>query len=545
MLGLMQEWPLLGHKVIDYAAAQHGDREIITRSVEGPIVRSNYRTVRDRSLRVAQALERDGFKLGDRIATLAWNSANHMECWYGIMGIGAVYHTLNPRLFPEQIAWIMNHAEDRALFVDLTFLPIVEAIADKLPSLKKVIVLTDEAHMPKDSKLELVAYESWLNSVDGDFTWKEFDESTACGMCYTSGTTGDPKGVVYSHRSNLIHGLIASMPDALNVSAKEIIMPVVPMFHANAWGIVFAAPLNGATVVNPGPKMDGESIYELLDTEKVTFTAAVPTVWLMLLGYLEETGKELPYLKRVVIGGSAAPRAMIEKFQDNYDVDVVHAWGMTEMSPLGTLGSTKPEYAHLSGGEKLDLQEKQGYAPFGVEMKITDDENNELPWDGKTFGRLKVRGPGVAKAYYGGAGAEQFDEDNFFDTGDVAHINEHGYMQITDRAKDVIKSGGEWISTIDIENLTVGHEDVAEAAVIGIAHPRWDERPLLIVVNKDGRDPSKESILGYLEGKIAKWWMPDDVAFVDEIPHTATGKIQKTELRKQFADYVLPTAANS
>jgi len=497
MFGLMQDWPLLGHKVIDYAASQHGDREVISRSVEGPIVRTNYR---------------------------------------------AVYHTLNPRLFPEQIAWIMNHAGDKAIFVDLTFLPILEAIAGSVKSLQRIIVLTDEAHLPKDSKLDLIAYESWLNESDGDFVWKEFDENTASGMCYTSGTTGDPKGVVYSHRSNVLHAMIASFPDALNISANEIIMPVVPMFHANAWGITFAAPLNGATVVNPGPRMDGEAIYELLDSEKVSFTAAVPTVWLMLLSYLEETGKKLPYLNRVVIGGSAAPRAMIEKFQDNYGVDVVHAWGMTEMSPLGTLGSIKPEYIGLSGGQKLDLQEKQGYAPFGVEMKITDDENVEMPWDGKTFGKLKVRGPAIAKAYFGGAGAEQFDGDNYFDTGDVAHINENGYMQITDRAKDVIKSGGEWISTIDIENLAVGHDDVAEAAVIGIVHPKWDERPLLIIVRKEGRNPEAGDILSYLEGKIAKWWMPDDVAFVDEIPHTATGKIQKTELRKQFADYVLPTA---
>ena len=541
MLGLMQDWPLLCHKIIDYAAAQHGTREIVTRSVEGPITRTTYADVHRRSKKVAQALEADGFALGDRIATLGWNTARHMEAWYGIMGIGAVYHTLNPRLFPEQIAWIMNHAEDKAIFTDLSFLPIVEAIADKVPSLRKIIVLTDDAHMPKESKLDLVSYESWIDAVDGDFRWKEFDENTACGMCYTSGTTGDPKGVLYSHRSNVLHALIGAQPDALGMSSNETIMPVVPMFHANAWGIAHSAPMVGAKVVNPGPLMDGASIYELLDSEKVTFTAAVPTVWLMLLGYLEETGKMLPHLKRVIIGGSACPRAMTEKFQNVYGVDVVHAWGMTEMSPLGSLGSIKPQYQNLSGSEKLDLQEKQGYAPFGVEMKITDDENVEHPWDGETFGRLKVRGPAIAKAYYGGDGAEQFDEENWFDTGDVAHINEHGYMQITDRAKDVIKSGGEWISTIDLENLAVGHPDVLEAAVIGVAHPKWDERPLLICIRKEGKEPSGEEILEFMKDKIAKWWMPDDVAFVDEIPHTATGKIQKTELRKQFADYVLPT----
>jgi fatty-acyl-CoA synthase len=538
----MQDWPLLCHKIIDYAAAQHGKREIVSRSVEGPIVRTNYAEIHMRAKKIAQLLEREGFKLGDRIATLGWNTARHMEAWYGAMGMGGVYHTLNPRLFPEQIAWIMNHAEDQAIFVDLTFMPIVEAIADKVPSLKKIVVMTDADHMPKDSKLELTCYEDWLASADGDFQWKEFDENTAAGMCYTSGTTGDPKGVVYSHRSNVLHAMIASMPDALNISCNESIMPVVPMFHANAWGIAMAAPLTGAKIVNPGGLMDGASIYELLDTEKVTFTAAVPTVWLMLLGYLEETGKKLPHLKRVVIGGSACPRAMTQKFQDVYDVEVVHAWGMTEMSPLGTLGSLKPEYASLEGEERLNIQEKQGYAPFGVEMKVTGDENEDRPWDGETFGRLKVRGPAVAKAYYGGAGAENFDEENWFDTGDVAHIDDNGYMQITDRAKDVIKSGGEWISTIDIENLAVGHPDVQEAAVIGIVHPKWDERPLLIIVRKEGKDPKANDILDYMQGKIAKWWMPDDVAFVDEIPHTATGKIQKMELREQFSDYVLPTA---
>ncbi len=542
MLGLMQEWPLLCHKILDHAARQHGGREIVSRSIEGPIVRTTWAQVHARSLRVAQQLERDGYRLGDRIATLAWNTARHIEAWYGIMGIGAVYHTLNPRLFPEQIAWIMNHAEDKAIFTDLTFVPLLEKIAPAVKSLKKVIVLTDAAHMPQTSLPGAVAYEEWLKGTDGDFAWKQFPEETAAGMCYTSGTTGDPKGVVYSHRSNVLHAMIACLPDAMGISSRDTILPVVPMFHANAWGLGQSGPMIGAKLVMPGGKMDGASIYELLDTEKVSFTAAVPTVWLMLLQYLEETGKKLPYLKKVVIGGSACPRAITKKFQENYDVEVIHAWGMTEMSPLGTLGTMKPEYSGLTGDARLDLQQKQGSAPFGVEMKVTDDANKEHPWDGRTFGRLKVRGPAVARAYYGGAGADQFDDENWFDTGDVAHVDQYGYMQITDRAKDVIKSGGEWISTIDLENLAVGHPDVAEAAVIGIAHPKWDERPLLVIVRKPGKEPSRDDILGFMEGKVAKWWMPDDVAFVSEIPHTATGKIQKTTLRDQFKAYRLPTA---
>ncbi|MGI6851456.1 3-(methylthio)propionyl-CoA ligase [Mesorhizobium sp. 1B3] len=542
MLGLMQDWPLLCHKILDHAARQHGNREVVSRSIEGPIVRTTYDQMRKRALQIAQRLERDGYEPGDRIGTLAWNGARHLEAWYGIMGMGGVYHTLNPRLFPDQILWIMNHAEDKALFVDLTFLPLVEKIAPAVKSLRQVIVLTDKAHMPETSLPNAVAYEEWLAEADGDYRWKSFDENTAAGMCYTSGTTGDPKGVIYSHRSNVLHAMIACMPDAMGISARDVILPVVPMFHANAWGLGQSAPMIGAKLVMPGAKMDGASIYELLDTEKVTFSAAVPTVWLMLLQYLEETGKKLPYLNKVVIGGSACPRAITQKFQENYGVEVIHAWGMTEMSPLGSLCTVKPEYAGLEGEARLDVQQKQGHAPFGVEMKVTDDEGVERPWDGKTFGRLKVRGPAVARAYYGGAGEEQFDAEGWFDTGDVAHMDACGYMQITDRAKDVIKSGGEWISTIDLENLAVGHPDIAEAAVIGVSHPKWDERPLLVVVSKPGKDPSKEEILGYMNGKVAKWWMPDDVAFVAEIPHTATGKIQKTTLREQFKDYRLPTA---
>jgi fatty-acyl-CoA synthase len=541
MLGLMQDWPLLLHRIIDHAAIFHGDRKVITRSVEGPIVETNYREVRARALKVAQRLEKDGIKLSDRVATMAWNTWRHLETWYGILGVGAIYHTVKPRLFPDQIVWIVNHAEDRMMFVDLTFVPILEKIADRLPTIERYVILTDAAHMPQTNLKNAVAYESWIAEVDGDFEWKQFDENTAAGMCYSSGTTGNPKGVLYSHRSNVLHAMIAVMPDCKGVASRDVVMPVVPLFHANGWSLAFSCPMAGATMVLPGPKMDGASIYELLNTYKVSFTAAVPTVWLMLLQDLEKTGGKLPYLNRVVIGGSACPRAMTKTFQEEYGVEVIHAWGMTEMSPLGSLCTLKPEYAELKGDALLDVQMKQGHPPFGVEMKITDDAGRDLPWDGKTFGRLKVRGPAVAKSYYKGEGAEVFGADGWFDTGDVATMDQYGYMQITDRSKDVIKSGGEWISSIDLENLAVGHPKVAEAAVIGVAHPKWDERPLLVVVLKKGETATKEELLGFMQGKIAKWWMPDDVAFVDEIPHTATGKIQKTRLRQQFEGYKLPS----
>ena len=542
MLGLMQDWPLLCHRVIDYAATFHGERNVISRSIEGPIHTTNYAEIRVRALKVAQRLEKDGIKLGDRVATLAWNTWRHLETWYGILGIGAVYHTVNPRLFPDQIVWIVNHAGDRMMVTDLTFVPLLEKLADKLPTIERYVVLTDAAHMPKTTLKNAVAYEDWIGEVDGDFAWKSFDENTAAGMCYTSGTTGYPKGVVYSHRSNVLHAFMAAMPDSMNLSSIDVCMPVVPMFHANGWGLAFSTPMVGATMVLPGAKMDGASIYELLNTYKVSFTAAVPTVWLMLLQDLEKTGGKLPYLQRVVIGGSACPRAMTKTFHDKYGVEVVHAWGMTEMSPLGSLCTMKPEYAALTGEARLDVEMKQGHPPFGVEMKISDDSGKPLPWDGKTFGHLKVRGLAVARSYFKGEGGNILDEGGFFDTSDVATMDRYGYMQITDRAKDVIKSGGEWISSIDLENLAVGHPKVAEAAVIGVAHPKWDERPLLVIVLKKGESASKEDILGFMKGKIAKWWMPDDVAFVEEIPHTATGKIQKISLRERFKGYVLPTA---
>ncbi len=542
MLGLMQDWPLLCHRIIDHAAINHGARPVVSRSIEGPLHTTDYASVRARALRVAQRLDRDGIKLGDRVATLAWNTWRHLEAWYGIMGIGALYHTINPRLFPDQIAWIVNDAEDRMILVDPTFVPLLEQLADRLKPIERYVVLTDAAHMPSTKLKNATPYEEWIAEADGDFSWKSFDEDTAAGMCYTSGTTGNPKGVLYSHRSNVLHSMFAAFGDAMALSSSDVILPVVPMFHANCWGLALTAPMVGGALVMPGGKLDGAAIYELLDKYRVTFTAAVPTVWLMLLQHLESHDLKLPYLKHVVIGGSACPRAMIQKFQDVYGVSVCHAWGMTEMSSLGTLGSIKPEYAHLTGDAKLDVQVKQGHTPFGVEMKITDDHGRELPRDGKTFGRLKVRGPAVARAYFK-EDSDAVEADGYFDTGDVATIDAHGYMQITDRSKDVIKSGGEWISSIELENLAVGHPKVAEAAVIGIRHPKWDERPLLVVVLKAGETATKSEMLGYLEGRIAKWWMPDDVAFVSEIPHTATGKIQKNALREQFKDYRLPTVA--
>jgi fatty-acyl-CoA synthase len=541
MLGLMQDWPLLCHRVIDHAATYHAAREVISRSVEGPIHTTNYAEIRTRALKVAQRLERDGIRLGDRVATMAWNTWRHLEAWYGIMGIGAVYHTINPRLFHEQIVWIINHAEDRVMMTDLTFVPLLEKLADHLPTIERYVILTDAAHMPATTLRNAVAYETWLAEADGDFAWKSFDENTAAGMCYTSGTTGNPKGVVYSHRSNILLALTANEPDAFGLSSRDVSLPVVPLFHANGWSLAFSAPMAGCSMVMPGMKLDGASIHELLTAYKVTCTAAVPTIWLMLLQHLEATGGKLPHLKRVVIGGSACPRAISQKFEENYGVEVIHAWGMTEMSPLGTLCTMKPEYAGLAGEAKLDIQQKQGHPPFLVEMKIEDDAGRQMPWDGKSFGRLMVRGPAVASAYYKGEG-DILDSEGFFDTGDVAMIDPYGYMQITDRSKDVIKSGGEWISSIDLENLAVGHPKVAEAAVIGVSHPKWDERPLLVVVAKPGEAVSKDDMLAYMQGKIAKWWMPDDVVFVDQIPHTATGKIQKTTLRERFKDYRLPTA---
>lgn len=537
MKGLMQDWPLVISSILDHAAREHPQQEIVTNAVEGTIRRCHYRDLHSRARKVAKALVSAGIKPGDRVATMAWNTDRHMEVWYGITGVGAIYHTLNPRLFAEQIEYIVNHAEDRIIFVDATFLPVLEPIRDKLSSVEKIIVLTDEDHLPSTS-LNVEIYENWLARVDDDIEWLKVDEAAAAGLCYTSGTTGNPKGVLYSHRSNVLHALAVNQADVFGLRAVDSVMPVVPMFHANAWGLAFACPAVGAKMVMPGAKLDGESLFELLMSEHVTLTAAVPTLWMLLLEHMETIGGKLPDLARVVIGGAACPQVMIEKFEREYGIAVAHAWGMTEMSPVGTMATFKPQMPMDNWQETLKYKSKQGRVPYSVEMKIVDDENQELPRNGKAFGKLKVRGPGIAKSYFRQEG-DTLDDNGWFDTGDVATIDEFGFMQITDRAKDVIKSGGEWISSIEIENIAMGHPEVKEAAVIGIPHPKWDERPLLIVVPNDGLSPEKESLLHFLHGKIAKWWIPDNVAFVETLPHTATGKLNKLELRKQFEGYQL------
>jgi acyl-CoA synthetase (AMP-forming)/AMP-acid ligase II len=540
MRGLMHDWPLLIHTILDHAADWHGSREIVSRTVEGPMHRYCYFDLNRRARKLASAVAKHlDVSLGDVVATMAWNGYRHVEIWYGLMSLGGVVHTLNPRLFADQLVYIVNHAEDQWLFVDLSFLPVLESIQERLPTVRGYIVMTDEAHMPSSTTLDnMICYESLISDGDPDFPWPRFDENTACGMCYSSGTTGNPKGVVYSHRSNVLHALMASSGDVLGFSSRDTILPVVPMFHANAWSQIFAGPLSGTKLVLPGAKLDGASLYELLDSERVTCTAAVPTVWLSLLDYLEKNPRlRLEHLKRVVIGGSACPEAMMRVFVEQYGVDVVHGWGMTEMSPVGSIGTPKGGTEHLSDTERWKLKLKQGRPLYGVEMKITDERGRTLPRDGTTFGRLKVKGPAVAVAYFKGEGAAAFDFEGWLDTGDVATIDEHGYMQIIDRAKDVIKSGGEWISSIDLENLALSCPGVAEAAAIGLPHPKWDERPLLVVVAKTGTQITREEVLAHFRGKVAKWWIPDDVLFVDAIPHTATGKISKLTLREQLSGY--------
>lgn len=541
MDGIMQDWPLTVDKVLEHASKINPTREVITRRVSGEIVRHTYLDIFLQAKQVSSALLDEGIGLGDRVATLGWNSGRHMATWYGAMGIGAVLHTINPRLHPEQIAWIANHAEDKVLIFDTTFLPIVEAVKDHLTTVKTFVIYAGADDMPENS-LGAVAYDLWIDGRSTDVAWGGFPETTACGLCYTSGTTGNPKGVLYSHRSNVLHTLMTMQKDAMGMGADDVVLPVVPMFHANAWGLAFACPATGANMVMPGAQMDGASIYELLDTEKVTITAAVPTVWLGLLQYMEANSLKLPHLQKVIIGGSAVPERILRAFEEEYEVDVIHAWGMTETSPLGTLGTLPPHLKNADIDARMTQKLKQGRPTFGVELKLVDDEGKDLPNDGEVSGKLMIRGLAIAAGYFKGDGGDVLDENGFFDTGDVANIDQYGTMQITDRAKDVIKSGGEWISSIDLENIAVGHPKVANAAAIGIFHPKWDERPLLIVQPAEGETPTKEEILAQLEGKIAKWWTPDDVQFVDEIPLGATGKINKLALRETFKDYKLPTA---
>ncbi len=544
MRGLMMETPLLITSLIRYAAQYHGDTEIVSRSVEGPIHRYGYRDSFARIGKLAHALVRLGVQPGDRIATLAWNGYRHFELYYAISGIGAICHTINPRLFHDQIRYIVNHAKDKLLFVDLTFVPLVEALADSLAPLEKVVVMTDPGHMPETALPNVLCYETLLEPEAEDFAWPEFDENTASSLCYTSGTTGKPKGSLYSHRSTVLHSFSIVAADSLGCTSRDAVLPIVPMFHVNAWGLPYACAMAGAKLVLPGADYSGPAVYELLEREQVTKSAGVPTIWFMLLDYLKKQGKTLPHLEMLVIGGAAAPRAMIETFQEDFGIQVCHAWGMTEMSPVGTTGRLKSKALGLPKETRLDVQCKQGRTIYGVDMKIVDAEGAALPHDGEAFGELMVRGPWIIGAYYNDpAGTEAaFDDAGWFRTGDIAKLDADGHMQIVDRSKDVIKSGGEWISSIDLENAAVAHPSVAEAAVIGLPHPRWDERPLLVVVPAAGRRPAPEAIMAHLADKVPKWWLPDDIVFVDELPHTATGKVSKLRLRAQFDGYKLPTA---
>ncbi len=543
MQGLMMDRPLLISSIMAYAAAYHGDREIISRSVEGPIHRYSYCDAYRRMQQLAHALSGLGVAPGDRIATLAWNGHRHLELYYAISGMGAVCHTINPRLFPEQIGYIVNHAADRYIFTDLSFLPLVEALAPKLESLEGVVVLTDRAHMPASELDDLLCYEELIAEQPESYDWPELDENSAAALCYTSGTTGHPKGALYSHRSTVLHALCTSVGcDGRYVRGSDSYLIVVPMFHVCGWGLPYSCPMVGAKLVFPGPGYDGASLHELIEAEGVTASAGVPTIWLGLLDYLRESGKSLDGMDRVLCGGSAPPLAMIRAFEEDHGVQFCHGWGMTETSPVGCVGVLRPEMEALPKEEQYRIKSKQGRMPFGFEMKIVDSAGKALPHDGKSAGELLVRGPYVISGYFGEAeaSAAAFDAEGWFRTGDVSTIDPDGYMQITDRIKDLIKSGGEWISSIDLENAVMGHDAVAEAAAIGLPHPKWSERPLLVIVPKPDTSPDKQDILAYLAERVAKWWLPDDVVFVEELPHTATGKVSKARLREQFKDYRLP-----
>ncbi len=544
MLGLMQHQPLLISSLIEHARSNHPHKEIVSRTSEGPIHRTNYGEIALRAKRMANVLARLGVEPGQRVATLAWNGYRHMELYYAVSGMGAVLHTINPRLFQEQIEYIVNHADDQYLFFDIGFAPLIERLAPLMKSVKGFVAMTAHAHMPAIKVDNLMCYEELLADASEQFDWPAMDENSAASLCYTSGTTGNPKGVLYSHRSTVLHSMAACTPDALGLSSNDSALLVVPMFHVNAWGMPYSGAMCGAKLVMPGPAMDGKSVYELMRDENVTLALGVPTVWLMMFRHVEaerlDPKRDLS-LRRCVIGGSAAGLSMIETFDKVFGATVIHAWGMTEMSPLGTVCHLQPKHAMLDDAQRYQVQANQGRAVFGVSMKIVDDDGNELPRDGRAFGHLVVRGPWITSGYYLGEGGQVLDAQGYFDTGDVATIDPDGYMHITDRAKDVIKSGGEWISSIDLENAAMGHPAVAEAAVIGVHHPKWQERPLLVVVKKAGQAVSREEMLAFLDVRVAKWWLPDDVAFVDELPHTATGKLQKMKLRELFKEYRLPT----
>ena len=540
MLGLMQDQPLLLSTLIDFASRHHAEAEIVSRRVEGDLHRYTYADAAKRARRVANAIDRLGLGFSDRVATLAWNGYRHFELYFGITGSGRVVHTINPRLLPEQIAWIANHAEDQVLCFDMSFLPIVKGIWQHCSTVKHWIALCDADKLPADTGIpNLHSYEAWIGAESEQYAWPQFDERSAAALCYTSGTTGNPKGALYSHRSTMLHAYAGALPDALNLSARDSILPVVPMFHVNAWGIPYGAAMTGAKLVFPGAALDGKSVYELMEGEGVTMAAGVPTVWLGLLNHTAQHGLKFSTMKRTVIGGSACPPAMIKSFRDDYGVTVLHAWGMTEMSPLGTVCTLKLHQTREPGDRQLAIMAKQGRAVFGVEMKIVDGDGQELPWDGQASGDLLVKGPWIISQYFKGEGGNPL-VDGWFPTGDVASIDADGFLQITDRSKDVIKSGGEWISSIDVENIAMAHPAVAMAACIAVPHPKWDERPLLVVMKKPGAEASAADILKHFEGRIAKWQIPDDVVFVDSIPLGATGKMQKNKLREQFKGHQLP-----
>ncbi len=538
MLGLMQNHPLLISTLLEFAARYNGDAPIVSRRVEGDIHRTNYAEVLGRAKRLARALDALGLAAQDRVGTLAWNGYRHFELYYGVSGSERILHTLNPRLHPQQIAWIVNHADDRALCFDLTFAPIIQAIAPHCPNVKHWIALCEPGAIPPalaQAVPNVHSYEALLAAQPADYAWPQFDENTASSLCYTSGTTGDPKGVLYSHRSTVLHAYAAALPDVMALSARDSVLPVVPMFHVNAWGIPYSAALVGCKLVFPGPALDGKSLTELMRDERVTFAAGVPTVWLGLINYLRDSGQKLPDWNRTVIGGSAAPPAMIRALEKEFGVTVLHAWGMTEMSPLGTLCSLKNKHLDLDEAQRFAIQTKQGRPIFGVELKLVDDAGKDVPWDGHSVGNLLVRGPWVVSDYYRNTGPSPL-QDGWFPTGDVATIDADGYMQITDRTKDVIKSGGEWISSIDVENIAMAHPGVAMAACIARPDPKWDERPLLVVVRREGSSVTAAELLASYEGKVAKWWIPDTVAFVQAIPLGATGKMLKNRLRQDLAE---------